>query len=103
MVTNWVQQLTASQIARERPLALFGLAVTRIGQLLCGIRGHDAVLHFEGRRVMMRCTSCGHDTPGWEVTDRGPRRRFEGDPGRHLLNPPSRLDTRDGTNRAKFT
>jgi hypothetical protein len=57
----------------------------RLGQVLCGIRGHDSVLHFEGNRVMMRCTSCGHDTPGWEITGRGPRRRFEGDSRRHLL------------------
>jgi hypothetical protein len=57
----------------------------RIGQWLCGARGHDAVLHFEGRRVMMRCTSCGHDSPGWEVSGRAPRQRFEGDPRRHRL------------------
>ena len=41
---------------------------TRLGQVVCGLHGHDAVLHFEGSRVMMRCTSCGHDTPGWEIT-----------------------------------
>jgi hypothetical protein len=43
------------------------------------------VLHFEGNRVNMRCTSCGHDTPGWEISGRGPRRRYEGDAHRHLL------------------
>ena len=59
----------------------------RVGQLLCGLRGHDAVLHFEGKRVMMRCTSCGHDTPGWEISG-APRRRFEGDARRHLLAHP---------------
>lgn len=86
MVTNYAQQLTASQIGRETGnAAIVGRAMTRIGQLLCGMRGHDAVLHFEGKRVMMRCTSCGHDTPGWETGDRAPRRRFEGDPHRHLL------------------
>ena len=58
-----------------------------LGQAICGIRGHDSVLHFESQRVMMRCTSCGHDTPGWEISGRGPRRRFEGDPRRHLLKP----------------
>ena len=31
------------------------------------------MLHFEGNRVMMRCTSCGHDTPGWEISGQGPR------------------------------
>ena len=50
-------------------------------------RGHDAVLHFEGKRVMMRCTSCGHDSPGWEVGGRAPRQRFEGDARRHAMTP----------------
>jgi hypothetical protein len=37
---------------------------------------------------MMRCTSCGHDTPGWDVAERAPRKRFEGDADRHLLATP---------------
>lgn len=89
MVTNYAQQLTSSTLIS--PAALVTRAVTRFGQLLCGIRGHDAVLHFEGKRVMMRCTSCGHDTPGWEVAERGPRKRFDGDARRHLLSPAPRL------------
>jgi hypothetical protein len=36
---------------------------------------------------MMRCTSCGHDSPGWEISGRGPRQRFEGDHRRHVLTP----------------
>jgi hypothetical protein len=47
----------------------------------------DAVLHFEGNRVMMRCTSCGHDTPGWEISGQGPRIRYQGDARRHTLKP----------------
>ena len=88
MVTNYPQLLTA-----VRPVstgALVSRTVTRIGRLLCGIRGHEAVLHFEGKRVMMRCTSCGHDTPGWETGERAPRRRYDGDARRHRMvsNPP---------------
>ena len=89
MVTNYAQQLTSSSLAA--PGALMARAVSRVGQLLCGLRGHDAVLHFEGKRVMMRCTSCGHDTPGWEIAERGPRKRFEGDARRHLLSDSPRL------------
>lgn len=60
----------------------------RLGQMLCALRGHDSVLHFEPHRVMMRCTSCGHDTPGWQIGGRGPRRRYEGDARRlHLQRP----------------
>lgn len=89
MVTNYPQQLTAaSEVARAQgqPNAIVR-AMGRLGQLLCGVRGHDSVLHFEGNRVMMRCTSCGHDTPGWEISGRGPRKRYEGDARRHLIAP----------------
>lgn len=90
MVTNYPQRLTASAgINGQRITAssLINHAMGRLGQLLCGMRGHDSVLHFEGKRVMMRCTSCGHDSPGWEISGRAPRRRFEGDARRHLLTP----------------
>jgi hypothetical protein len=98
MVTNYPQQLSATTAvasgereAHTRTAGGFAIRMMgRLGQLLCGVRGHDAVLHFEGNRVMMRCTSCGHDTPGWEISGRGPRRRYEGDAHRHLLVPQRR-------------
>jgi hypothetical protein len=88
MVTNYPQSLTASAAIKGHTTAansVINRAMGRLGQLLCGMRGHDSVLHFEGKRVMMRCTSCGHDSPGWEINGRAPRRRFEGDARRHLL------------------
>src|ERR687891_60952 len=88
MVTNYPQQLAATAEPTRNAATdstIIGRAFTRVGQVLCGIGGHDSVLHFEGRRVMMRCTSCGHDTPGWEIIGRGPRKRFDGDARRHLL------------------
>lgn len=84
MVTNYPQQLTATASGQEST-SLLARVFGRLGQMLCGMRGHDSVLHFEGNRVMMRCTSCGYDTPGWEISGRGPRRRFEGDARRHLI------------------
>jgi hypothetical protein len=88
MVTNYPQHLTA-----VRPVstgAFVSRTMTRLGQLICGMRGHEPMVHFEGKRVMMRCTSCGHDTPGWDTADRAPRHRYDGDARRHLLvaNPP---------------
>ena len=88
MVTNYPQQLTATaatELETQDTRTVTTRAVSRIGQWLCGMRGHDSVLHFEGKRVMMRCTSCGHDSPGWEITGRGPRQRYEGDRRRHVL------------------
>jgi hypothetical protein len=88
MVTNYPQRLTATtEIGEQATTGLIGRAIGRLGQAFCGLRGHDSVLHFEGNRVMMRCTSCGHDSPGWEISGRGPRRRFDGDAQRHLLEP----------------
>ncbi len=40
---------------------------TAVRTQLCALRGHDTVLHYEDRRVMLRCTSCLHDSPGWEI------------------------------------
>ncbi len=93
MVTNYPQRLTATTAAtghegaRTGDESLLNRAMSRASQIFCGLRGHDSVLHFEGKRVMMRCTSCGHDSPGWEVTGRAPRQRFEGDARRHVLVP----------------
>jgi hypothetical protein len=91
MVTNYPQQLSAAADVTQ-PDAKEGSLVARLamklGQILCGLHGHDAVLHFEGKRVMMRCTSCGHNTPGWEVSGQGPRQRFEGDARRHSITKP---------------
>lgn len=90
MVTNYPQRLTATTGVEGTQATTGGLmnrAMSRVGQLFCGLRGHDSVLHFEGKRVMMRCTSCGYDSPGWEVSGRAPRQRFEGDSRRHVLVP----------------
>jgi len=89
MVTNYPQRLTATTSIDDTQTSagVMNRAITRVGQMLCGLRGHDSVLHFEGKRVMMRCTSCGHDSPGWEVSGRAPRQRFEGDARRHVLVP----------------
>ena len=89
MVTNYPQQLSAAaHVTRESAAGVIGRAISRVGQLLCGASGHDSVVHFRGKRVMMRCTSCGHETPGWEVSGRGPRLRFEGDKRHHQLVTP---------------
>jgi hypothetical protein len=86
MVTNY-PQLATTGIDTENGESIVNRAIMRVRQFLCGLGGHDSVLHFEGKRVNMRCTSCGHDTPGWEVSNRGPRQRFEGDARRHVLVP----------------
>ncbi|MBI2835575.1 MAG: hypothetical protein HYX76_14220 [Acidobacteria bacterium] len=90
MVTNCPHlTVAAPAMSRELPEArLSGLVnglLLGIKQFICGLHGHDSMLHFEENRVMLRCSSCGWDSPGWEVGDRRPRPRFAGDARRHLL------------------
>jgi hypothetical protein len=46
---------------------MFGRAAGHVRQFLCGLHGHDALLHFEQGRISLQCTSCGYQTPGWDV------------------------------------
>jgi hypothetical protein len=42
-------------------------ALGTMRQFVCGLHGHDALLHFETGRLSMRCTSCGYESPGWDL------------------------------------
>ena len=46
---------------------LVGRAAESVRQFICGLHGHDALLHFEQGRISLQCTSCGYETPGWDV------------------------------------
>ena len=90
MVTNYPQGLTVTRPVEDERVErqstnffawLFGL----VTQFLCGLRGHDEVLHFHDNRVQLQCTSCGYSSPGWEVGQRPPRVRYQGDARRHLM------------------
>lgn len=44
---------------------------------LCGLGGHDLIRKFEPNRVYLRCMSCPHETPGWQLKEkRTPERRM---------------------------
>jgi hypothetical protein len=47
--------------------SLWGRAITHARQFVCGLHGHDALLHFEQNRLSLQCTSCGYETPGWDL------------------------------------
>jgi hypothetical protein len=63
------------------------LTFRRIGQFICGLSGHDRVRKYEQNRVALVCASCGHVSPGWELTAPMPQVRYAGDPQRHQLRP----------------
>ena len=46
----------------------------RFEQALCGLHGHDALLNFERGRLSLLCTSCGHETPGWDCSGAVPQK-----------------------------
>ena len=43
------------------------MVTDKVRQFLCGLHGHDALLHFEQGRISLQCASCGYETPGWDV------------------------------------
>jgi len=89
MATNYSQGLTAAQpvsidTTERAARSIFARIVLWFKQLLCGLSGHDTMLHFEQSRVMLVCASCGHESPGWDLGQRRPRVRFQGDAARHM-------------------
>ena len=42
-------------------------AAKQVRQFICGLHGHDALLHFDQCHVSLRCVVCGHESPGWNV------------------------------------
>lgn len=41
--------------------------VTKMRQLVCGLHGHDNLMEFGRGRLSLKCVSCGHETPGWDI------------------------------------
>ena len=84
-----------TRTSRRRPSPFRPTSPTRVGcgsraldglqTAVCGLHGHDPLLHFEQGRMFLRCSSCAYQSPGWETGDRRPRPRFSGDAARHQL------------------
>jgi len=55
---------------REQTTSVFERMLKRIQSVVCGLHGHDSILQYERNRLFLCCTSCGHESPGWEVTPR---------------------------------
>ena len=59
---------------------LLARVAVKIRQRVCGLHGHDSLLHFDDGRISLMCTSCGHETPGWDVKARGARQQIAHEP-----------------------
>lgn len=54
----------------------------------CGLWGHDALLTLDRGRMALRCSTCGHETPGWDLADlKPPKPGLPGIPRRHRIRP----------------
>jgi hypothetical protein len=86
MVTDYAGVMVGTQpVAKVPQRSFLARALRRVGQKLCGLRGHDLVKRYERHRVALECATCGHVSPGWEVSGAIPHLRYAGDPGRHQL------------------
>jgi hypothetical protein len=56
----------------DQPEGLGTRVMYWLRQAFCGLHGHDSLLQFEKDRMFLKCVSCGHETPGWELTN-GPQ------------------------------
>ncbi len=99
MVTNYAQEIaTRTVTATAAPTDtrnLFSRLWRRIQFALCSLHGHDPLLHYDEQRIYLRCASCGHETPGWDLDQRRPRVRFRGDPARQYLSQPRRFERQE--------
>jgi hypothetical protein len=61
---------------------LLARLTVKIRQRVCGLHGHDSLLHFDNGRISLMCSSCGHETPGWDVSGRAARQQAASAPSR---------------------
>ena len=57
----------------EQPTGLGGRVFDRLHEAFCGLHGHDNLLQFQQDRMFLKCVSCGHESPGWELNEAPPR------------------------------
>jgi hypothetical protein len=97
MVTNYPHPMAQEGLrttARTASGGRFAWAAEQLRQMFCGLRGHDTLLHFEDERMSLRCVSCGHETPGWELNEAPPTVTVRGDARRHVLARPQLISER---------
>ena len=70
------------------------VVVAKVRQMFCGMHGHDNLLQFEHDRMFLRCVSCGHESPGWALTETPPTITEQGDARRHMLVRPEFAEMR---------
>ena len=97
---EWVQAAganDANDANNELHLADTGVGerlLVRVRQVFCALHGHDSLLQFGQDRMCLKCVSCGHETPGWELNETPPTISVRGDARRHALVRPQLISER---------
>jgi hypothetical protein len=66
---------TQEVVMRTRPAAihreggLFAWLSRRLRSVVCGMSGHELLLHIEPGHLSLRCISCPYETPGWVLKE----------------------------------
>jgi hypothetical protein len=99
MVTNYPHSIASHDRLRTNtgdahPEGFGGRLLTWLRQAFCGLHGHDTMLRFEQERMSLRCVSCGHETPGWELNETRPTVTVRGDNRRHAIARPQLVRAR---------
>src|SRR5438552_9350624 len=77
-----------AQVETQESEGFRGRVMDRVRQMFCGLQGHDNMLQYEHEHLYLRCTSCGHQTPGWRLNDLHPVRPLRNDgSSRTLVRP----------------
>lgn len=99
MVTNYPHAFASQERPRTaadgaRADNFSGRLMDLLRQTFCAMHGHDTLLHFERERMALRCVSCGHETPGWELNTTPPTVTIRGDLRRHAPARPQPIAAR---------
>ena len=99
MVTNYRDSFASHRdevraTAEDGKMDGLGRVMDRLRQLYCGLHGHDTLLHFDKDRMSLRCVSCGHETPGWELNELPPTVTARADSRRHAIARPHLISAR---------
>ena len=85
MVTNFPRPIEATGEGSSHGAAegFSERVLDRVREVFCGFHGHDNLLQFQHDRMFLKCVSCGHETPGWEINEAPPMPVAKADVPRH--------------------
>ena len=78
----------------EQPVGLGGRVFDRLHEAFCGLHGHDNLLQFQHDRMFLKCVSCGHESPGWELNQTPPKAAGRADNRRQAVVRPQLVRAR---------